>query len=157
MKLLLASASLFIALGAHAVGPTFPASVTELIVRDSKVGGGATAVVGQATTVHYSGWLYAPGAADGKGKPFDSSLDRKQPFVFTPGAGRVIKGWEQGVIGMQVGGKRTLIIPASLAYGERTMGNGLIPPNSTLLFEIELLGVEAGAKSKAEKLPEKDG
>jgi FKBP-type peptidyl-prolyl cis-trans isomerase len=92
--------------------------------------------------VHYTGWLHDPAARDLRGKQFDSSRERGQPFSFPVGAGRVIRGWDQGVPGMKVGGIRQLVIPPSLAYGARSIGNGLIPPNSTLLFEVELLAVE---------------
>ena len=100
---------------------------------DLKAGGGATAQHGQTAIVHYTGWLE-------NGTKFDSSLDRGQPFSFPLGAGRVIKGWDEGVQGMKVGGKRKLIIPSNLGYGARGAG-GVIPPNATLIFEIELLGV----------------
>jgi FKBP-type peptidyl-prolyl cis-trans isomerase FkpA len=103
------------------------------------VGTGAAASAGHQVTVHYTGWLQNP---DGSaGKKFDSSLDRGQPFVFPLGAGRVIRGWDEGVAGMKVGGKRKLIIPAALGYGARGAG-GAIPPNATLIFEVELLGVQ---------------
>ncbi|HLO95231.1 MAG TPA: FKBP-type peptidyl-prolyl cis-trans isomerase, partial [Burkholderiaceae bacterium] len=91
---------------------------------------------------HYTGWLYDAKAAGFKGSKFDSSLDRGQPFTFPLGAGQVIAGWDQGVPGMKVGGKRTLIIPASLGYGSRGAGNGVIPPNAALVFEVEMLGVQ---------------
>lgn len=105
---------------------------------DIQVGTGEEATAGQYVTVHYTGWLQnADGSA---GKKFDSSKDRNDPFQFPLGAGNVIKGWDQGVQGMKVGGVRKLIIPASLGYGARGAG-GVIPPNATLIFEVELLGV----------------
>ena len=104
---------------------------------DTIVGSGASAAKGRQVSVHYTGWLYENGQA---GKKFDSSKDRKQPFSFPLGAGNVIKGWDEGVQGMQVGGTRRLVIPPELGYGARGAG-GAIPPNATLLFEVELLGV----------------
>jgi FKBP-type peptidyl-prolyl cis-trans isomerase FkpA len=104
---------------------------------DTEVGTGATAQKGQYVSVHYTGWLYNGGV---QGAKFDSSKDRGQPFSFDLGAGMVIKGWDEGVAGMQVGGKRTLIIPPELGYGARGAG-GVIPPNATLKFDVELLGV----------------
>lgn len=104
---------------------------------DSTVGEGAVATAGQRVTVHYTGWLYNDGT---QGAKFDSSKDRNDPFVFHLGAGMVIRGWDEGVAGMQVGGKRTLIIPAALGYGARGAG-GVIPPNATLKFDVELLAV----------------
>jgi len=101
---------------------------------DLKVGTGATAANGKTVTVHYTGWLAS------NGKKFDSSVDRGQPFMFAIGAGQVIKGWEEGVAGMKVGGKRQLRIPPELGYGARGAG-GVIPPNAILLFDVELLGV----------------
>ena len=105
---------------------------------DVKVGSGATPKTGQTCVMHYTGWLWEEGA---KGKKFDSSVDRGQPFEFPLGQGRVIKGWDEGVATMKVGGKRTLLIPPQLGYGARGAG-GVIPPNATLLFEVELLGVK---------------
>ena len=102
---------------------------------DEKAGTGATPRSGQRVKVHYTGWLKS-------GKKFDSSVDRGEPFVFVIGAGQVIKGWDEGVATMKVGGKRKLIIPPQLAYGNRDVGGGLIPPNSELTFDVELLGVE---------------
>jgi len=104
---------------------------------DTQVGTGASPQKGQTCIMHYTGWLWVNGA---KGAKFDSSLDRGQPFEFPIGQGRVIKGWDEGVASMKVGGKRTLRIPPNLGYGERGVGGGLIPGNATLLFEVELLG-----------------
>jgi len=106
-------------------------------IKDITVGTGATAAAGSNVTVHYTGWLFNNGA---KGAKFDSSKDRGDPFVFPLGKGHVIKGWDQGVAGMKVGGKRELTIPPELGYGSRGAG-GVIPPNATLLFEVELLKV----------------
>ena len=107
---------------------------------DTLVGTGQEATIGTRVAVHYSGWLRDPGAPLQHGKAFDNSLSRG-PFTFQLGAGRVIKGWDQGVEGMKVGGKRTLIIPAELGYGARGAGNGVIPPNADLIFEIELIKI----------------
>jgi FKBP-type peptidyl-prolyl cis-trans isomerase FkpA len=106
---------------------------------DIVVGNGSTATAGQQVTVHYTGWLHDPTKADGRGRKFDSSKDRGQPFRFNLGAGMVIRGWDEGVAGMQVGGTRVLQIPAELGYGARGAG-GVIPPNATLVFEVEYLG-----------------
>ena len=106
---------------------------------DSVVGTGAEAKSGKQVKVHYTGWLDAGQAK--KGKKFDSSLDRKEPFMFSLGAGMVIKGWDEGVAGMKVGGKRTLYIPSALGYGARGAG-GVIPANASLIFDVELLSVE---------------
>lgn len=103
---------------------------------DLKQGTGATATAGKTVTVHYTGWL----AKDGK--KFDSSVDRGQPFMFPLGGGQVIKGWDEGVSGMKVGGKRQLRIPPELGYGSRGAGGGVIPPNATLIFDVELLAVK---------------
>jgi len=105
---------------------------------DTVEGTGASPKAGQTCVMHYTGWLWENGA---KGKKFDSSLDRGQPFEFPLGQGRVIKGWDEGVATMKLGGKRTLLIPPSLGYGARGAG-GVIPPNATLLFEVELIGVK---------------
>ena len=118
-----------------------PPPPTSLLVTDVKVGSGDEAKAGKTVAVHYTGWLYDPKAADKHGKQFDSSRTRGTAFKFPLGAGRVIKGWDQGVAGMKVGGKRTLVIPASLGYGARGAG-GAIPPNATLIFDVELMGVE---------------
>ncbi len=106
---------------------------------DTSVGTGLEATSGQGVTVHYTGWLYNSGS-QAQGAKFDSSKDRGDPFVFSLGAGMVIKGWDEGVAGMKVGGARTLIIPPELGYGARGAG-GVIPPNATLKFDVELLGV----------------
>jgi peptidylprolyl isomerase len=109
-----------------------------LKITDSKVGTGATPKTGQTCVMHYTGWLYENGA---KGKKFDSSVDRGQPFEFVIGKQQVISGWDEGVATMKVGGKRTLIIPPELGYGARGAGN-TIPANATLIFDVELLGVK---------------
>lgn len=116
------------------------AKVTELKKIDVKQGTGAEAVPGKIVIVHYTGWLYDPAAPDGHGAKFDSSVDRKEPFSFPLGAGKVIKGWDEGVAGMKVGGSRTLVIPPQMGYGARGAG-GVIPPNATLVFDVELLDV----------------
>lgn len=105
-----------------------------LEIEDMEVGTGIEAANGDRVTVHYTGWLI-------DGTKFDSSIDRGQPFVFSLGAGQVIQGWDRGVRGMQVGGVRKLTIPPELAYGDRPVGGGLIPANSTLVFEVQLLGI----------------
>ncbi len=105
---------------------------------DTVEGTGATPSTGQTCVMHYTGWLYEDGE---KGAKFDSSVDRGQPFEFTIGVGQVIRGWDEGVASMKVGGKRTLIIPADLGYGARGAG-GVIPPNATLIFDVELLDVK---------------
>lgn len=109
-----------------------------LQITDIKVGTGATPKPGQTCVMHYTGWLYQGGV---KGKKFDSSLDRGEPFEFPIGQGHVIRGWDEGVATMKVGGKRTLIIPPELGYGSRGAG-GVIPPNATLIFDVELLAVK---------------
>ena len=114
------------------------ANAAELKIDDTMVGTGAVAEDNQTVDVHYDGYLSEAGK---KGKKFDSSKDRGQPFSFNLGAGDVIKGWDQGVKGMKVGGKRTLTIPSELGYGSRGAG-GAIPPNAELIFDVELLGVK---------------
>ena len=109
-----------------------------LQIKDTKVGTGASPKTGQICVMHYTGWLYENGA---KGKKFDSSVDRGQPFEFPIGMHRVIAGWDEGVATMKVGGKRTLIIPPELGYGARGAG-GVIPPNATLIFDVELLEIK---------------
>lgn len=115
--------------------------MSELQMTDVQVGDGAEAQAGQVVSVHYTGWLYDASAPNKQGAKFDSSVDRGQPFQFPLGAGRVIQGWDQGVAGMKVGGKRTLVIPPEMGYGARGAG-GVIPPNATLVFDVELLGVQ---------------
>jgi FKBP-type peptidyl-prolyl cis-trans isomerase FkpA len=107
---------------------------------DRTVGSGATATAGRPVTVHYTGWLYSSTASQNKGRQFDSSRDRNQPYTFTLGTGQVIAGWDQGVAGMRVGGTRTLLIPSSLGYGPN--GYQTIPPKSALVFDVELLSVQ---------------
>ncbi|MEQ1602660.1 MAG: FKBP-type peptidyl-prolyl cis-trans isomerase [Methylophilaceae bacterium] len=149
---LLSASALVLALlvtsGCKAESPTstkektaMTANITELVKTDTVIGSGREAEAGFNVTVHYTGWLYDPTAADGHGKKFDSSVDRREPFVFFLGGGQVIRGWDEGFAGMKIGGKRTLIIPAEMGYGARGAG-GVIPPNATLVFDVELLGVK---------------
>jgi FKBP-type peptidyl-prolyl cis-trans isomerase FkpA len=114
----------------------FTTTTSGLQFEDTVIGSGAEAKPGRNVTVHYTGWLYENGE---QGAKFDSSKDRDEPFIFSLGAGMVIKGWDEGVQGMKEGGQRTLIIPANLGYGARGAG-GVIPPNATLKFDVELLG-----------------
>jgi len=123
---------------AQSAGKKIMTTASGLKYTDDTVGTGPSPKPGQTAVVHYTGWLYVSGA---KGKKFDSSHDRNQPFEFPVGRGRVIKGWDEGVASMKVGGKRTLIIPPALGYGASGAG-GVIPPNATLMFEVELLGVK---------------
>ena len=118
-----------------------PAPISSLIIDDVKTGTGEEAKAGQTVSVHYTGWLYDANAADKHGKQFDSPRTRGTPFNFPLGAGRVIKGWDQGVVGMKVGGQRTLTIPSALGYGARGAGAS-IPPNAVLVFDVELIGIE---------------
>jgi len=125
------------------VGSATPGPAAEqLIVTDTKIGTGKEATTGATIYMHYSGWLYRPLAKNMHGKLFDSSYPRGEPLDFVLGAGRVIKGWDQGVQGMKVGGKRTLIIPSELAYGSRPSPGSNIPPNSALIFDVELVDVK---------------
>mgnify|MGYP003394492111 CR=1 FL=1 len=147
-KRVMAVALATVLVGAIAAGTSIPAiaqsagktmtTASGLQITDTKVGTGVAPRAGQICVMHYTGWLYQNGA---KGAKFDSSLDRGQPFEFPIGTGRVIKGWDEGVASMKVGGKRTLIIPPELGYGARGAG-GVIPPNATLVFEVELLDVK---------------
>lgn len=132
------SAVLFLAACA---GNTETTTVTQLIRQDGQIGTGAEAQSGRVVTVHYTGWLYDESRPDHKGAQFDSSRDRNEPFSFNLGAGEVIRGWDEGVAGMKVGGRRTLTIPPEMGYGARGAG-GVIPPNATLLFDVELLSVK---------------
>jgi FKBP-type peptidyl-prolyl cis-trans isomerase FkpA len=116
-------------------------NTNELVKIDTVVGQGREAEPGFNVTVHYTGWLYDASKPDNKGTKFDSSVDRKEPFVFFLGGGQVIQGWDEGFAGMKVGGKRTLIIPSHMGYGPYGAG-GVIPPNATLVFDVELLGVK---------------
>ena len=133
-----------------APAPVQPAAPAEpaVLVTDVVAGIGDEALPGMVVIVHYTGWLYDPAATEHRGRKFDSSRDRGQPFSFHLGAGRVIRGWEQGIPGMKVGGTRRLVIPPDLAYGPRGAGNGVIPPNATLLFEVELLAVETVTRTE---------
>ena len=140
--------------GSHGAGGVIPPNATlvfevELLPEPERVplqfddvveGSGAEAQAGQRVSVHYTGWLHDPAAPNGRGRKFDSSKDRGQPFQFHLGAGQVIRGWDDGVQGMKVGGTRVLVIPPELGYGPRGAG-GVIPPNATLVFEVDLLGV----------------
>jgi len=135
-----------LAVTAAACGGSSPSSPSQnanvpFSQRDLVVGTGADAVAGRRLTVHYTGWLYDPAAADNKGRQFDSSVGAA-PFQFTLGAGQVIRGWDVGVVGMKVGGRRRLVIPPDLAYGSSGAGGGVIPPNATLVFDIELIAVQ---------------
>lgn len=122
-------------------GPPPAGSVAELQRIDEKPGTGATATAGSDVTVHYTGWLYDQKAEGMRGEEFDSSVKHGQPFTFLLGAGQVIRGWDDGVAGMRVGGKRRLLIPSDYGYGHEGAG-GVIPPNASLVFEVELLDVK---------------
>jgi FKBP-type peptidyl-prolyl cis-trans isomerase len=118
-----------------------PSTPQEPFMTDIKPGTGAAIAKGQTAVVHYTGWLYSEGAPEKKGKKFDSSRDRNEPFSFPLGAGMVIQGWDEGVVGMQIGGQRRLVIPPEKGYGASGAG-GVIPPNATLVFDVELVGIE---------------
>jgi FKBP-type peptidyl-prolyl cis-trans isomerase FkpA len=122
-------------------GNTGSNGVTQLGKQDDQVGSGVEAQAGRVVTVHYTGWLYDVARPDHRGTKFDSSRDRNEPFSFNLGAGEVIRGWDEGVAGMKVGGRRVLTIPPEMGYGARGAG-GVIPPNATLLFDVELLDVK---------------
>jgi FKBP-type peptidyl-prolyl cis-trans isomerase FkpA len=122
-------------------GPPPGGSVAELQRIEQREGTGALATPGSDVTVHYTGWIYDEREPDRRGEKFDSSLDRGEPLTFRLGAGRVIRGWDDGVAGMRVGGRRTLMIPSGLAYGRRGAG-GVIPPHASLVFDVELLDVK---------------
>jgi FKBP-type peptidyl-prolyl cis-trans isomerase len=139
--LLGASSLLFSACSQAELPAAKPSKVTELMQIEVKPGEGAVASAGQTVSVHYTGWLYDEAAPEHKGKKFDSSRDRNRAFDFPLGAGQVIKGWDVGVQGMKVGGQRTLVIPPEFGYGARGAG-GVIPPNATLVFDVELLAVK---------------
>lgn len=121
-------------------GPPPGGVIPKFEIIDQQVGTGAEAKSGMDVTVHYAGWNYDKTKPDGRGEKFDSSRDRNEPFTFLLGAGRVIRGWDEGVAGMRVGGKRVLRIPAEYGYGRKGAG-GVIPPNGSLVFEVELLDV----------------
>lgn len=137
----LLAATLLLCACTPAPAPYTGGDVAELQRIDEIVGSGAEAVPGHKVTVHYTGWLYEQTALDKHGMKFDSSRDRDQPFIFPLGAGQVIPGWDEGVAGMRVGGRRTLLIPARDGYGSEGAG-GVIPPNASLVFDVELLGVD---------------
>lgn len=132
--------ALMVAAGCARTDPVPPPTTLETI--DVQVGSGAEATPGKAVSMHYTGWLYHPGKKNHHGKKFDSSRSHGGPFEFTLGNGEVIEGWERGVAGMKVGGRRTLIIPPDLGYGSSGAGGGVIPPNATLVFDVELIGVK---------------
>lgn len=121
-------------------GPPPGGRIAELHHIDTRIGSGAVAMPGQEVTVHYTGWNYDENAVDQRGEKFDSSVGRGEPFTFLLGARRVIRGWDEGVAGMRVGGKRILMIPPEYGYGRKGAG-GVIPPNGSLVFEVELLEI----------------
>jgi FKBP-type peptidyl-prolyl cis-trans isomerase FkpA len=129
-----------------AAAPAPAAAPTELVITDITEGQGNAVQAGQIAVVHYTGWLFDPAAAETKGEKFDSSLDRNEPFAVPLGAGQVIAGWDQGVPGMKVGGKRRLTIPPHLGYGDSGAGD-VIPPGATLVFDVELVRIEGAPAS----------
>ncbi|CAN4279559.1 FKBP-type peptidyl-prolyl cis-trans isomerase [Pseudoxanthomonas sp. LjRoot125] len=141
MRSLLLAVSLAFLAACAPSGPPPGGSVAELQRLDTQAGTGTVATSGSDVTVHYTGWLYDENASDKHGMKFDSSVDRGEPFTFLLGAGQVIRGWDEGVAGMKVGGKRTLLIPSDLGYGSSGAG-GVIPPGASLVFDVELLDVK---------------
>jgi FKBP-type peptidyl-prolyl cis-trans isomerase FkpA len=146
IALLLAAASASAQEGSQPAASAAPAVQSQaptVLVTDTVVGKGKEAVPGHKVVVNYTGWFYKPMAKNQRGRSFDSSVGPgREPLEFNLGAGQVIKGWDQGVAGMKVGGKRTLVIPSVLAYGKRGAGGGAIPPDSDLIFDVELLDVK---------------
>jgi FKBP-type peptidyl-prolyl cis-trans isomerase FkpA len=142
MRSLLLAATLTLLAACTPPGPPPGGSVAELERIDTQAGTGAIATSGSDVSVHYTGWLYDENAPQQRGMKFDSSVDRGTPFTFLLGAGQVIRGWDEGVAGMKVGGKRMLKIPADLGYGSNGAG-GVIPPNASLVFDVELIDVKA--------------
>jgi FKBP-type peptidyl-prolyl cis-trans isomerase FkpA len=139
-RLAIVVAVIAVAAGCAAEENMGQSNITELIKTDETAGSGHEAAAGRTVTVHYTGWLYDQNTPDHKGKKFDSSRDRGEPFAFRLGQGRVIRGWDDGVAGMKVGGRRTLTIPPEYGYGAQG-APGAIPPNATLIFDVELLDV----------------
>ena len=129
------------ALGPAADNPASTPAIRTLEIVELRSGEGAAIAAGQEAVVQYTGWLYEPSAPDKKGREFDSSKNSGKPFRFVVGAGQVIKGWDQGVLGMKRGGRRRLTIPANLAYGDAGAG-GIIPPGATLIFDVDLVAIE---------------
>ncbi|MCH6484929.1 FKBP-type peptidyl-prolyl cis-trans isomerase [Pseudoxanthomonas sp. LH2527] len=141
MRTLLLAALLTLLAACAPSGPPPGGNVAELERIDTAAGTGAMATSGSDVSVHYTGWLYDENAPQQRGMKFDSSVDRGTPFTFLLGAGQVIRGWDEGVAGMKVGGKRTLKIPADLGYGSKGAG-GVIPPGASLVFDVELIDVK---------------
>jgi FKBP-type peptidyl-prolyl cis-trans isomerase FkpA len=141
--LLFLSTMLFLTFAACAASSDTPqaSAPDELVIDEVTAGEGDAIQAGQMAVVHYTGWLYDETASDKRGRKFDSSRDRNEPFAFSLGAGEVISGWDEGVAGMRVGGRRILTLPPSMAYGSRGAG-GVIPPNATLIFDVELLEIQ---------------